>query len=61
MLLLFFGCPGLNLGRYQKQILGMEFKNKIIAILVGSLVVMGLLFLMLWFVIPNDIEVPCGS
>ena len=38
----------------------MEFKNKIISSLVGSLVVMGLFFLMLWFVIPrpNDIDVP---
>ena len=38
----------------------MEFKNKTIASLVGSLVVMGLFFLMLWFVIPrpNDIDVP---
>ena len=38
----------------------MEFKNKTIASLVGSLVVMGLFFLMLWFVIPrpNNIDVP---
>ena len=55
-----FCCPGLNFREVPKTNLGMEFKNKIIASLVGSLVCMGLFFLMLWFVIPrpNDIDVP---
>ena len=58
MLLLITCCPGLNFREVPKTNLGMEYKK--IAGLVGSLICLGLFFLMLWFVIPRptNIDVP---
>ena len=58
MLLLISCCPGLNFREVPKTNLGMEYKK--IAGLVGSLICLGLFFLMLWFVIPRptNIDVP---
>ena len=54
----FFSAVQVDLREVTKKIQGMD--KRIIVSLVGSLVVMGLFFLMLWFVIPrpNNIDVP---